>query len=739
MALNAAVIMPPLQQVIFDKTLDTFLAGGQVFFFEDANRTIPKNVYELTGSGPGSYIYTSLGSELTLSGIGSFVDHSGNNIAIYLWPFTGTPNDNPPSEIVQNYYITVYSSTGVFQFDIWNWPGIESAESPPNTTDTTDNIISNPQFVDITFSTASNSITPTVFTTTGTNIETIIAPDWSIITTGSGTFSVYRQIINDSTAPGNPPYALGISSTGYSQPLQIRQRILSPRIFAGQFISATFLVASLDGGMHTVSMTYTPSITGTIQTICSGTTLDSGYIIIATTPLPIQITEPGDGTGYVDIAIIIPAGASLLITNIQICGVKDNEQIVEFLEQTPEREIDHLFHYFQPQLNFKPIPSMLVGWDFPLNPAQANNPNIGVSTTPKYILDQTIAASSSSTYSTAKDPITGALSVVSNAVTQSFYLLQYLDSPQALKILGTFLSSNVFAWCSSSGVTCQINLYVGPSGQIPILPLSIVTITDGGTVSLTGSAVSNGWSVVPNIYFPTPQIQNLKAVSVENDINTGTDLGFNGWEITSSSVINSTAVFAIVASFNTTATTQTVLINSISLVPGFIPTRPAPQTEDEVLRACQYYYEKSYLPASYAGTAQIQGSRSVFQNSELFTTTNTAAFFYQDIIPLQFKQTKRTSVYTITFYSISGTINNFTANLTGLDSGGNQKSSSVELVVATYWTEAGTADTSVYYVPVTANLGAEPLTIVPNSTQHFIGTTAWIAFHYIIDARLGIV
>jgi len=34
------------------------------------------------------------------------------------------------------------------------------------------------------------------------------------------------------------------------------------------------------------------------------------------------------------------------------------------------RQIDHLFHYYKPLLAYKPIPSALIGWDFPTNPAQ---------------------------------------------------------------------------------------------------------------------------------------------------------------------------------------------------------------------------------------------------------------------------------------------------------------------------------------------------------------------------------
>ena len=58
---------------------------------------------------------------------------------------------------------------------------------------------------------------------------------------------------------------------------------------------------------------------------------------------------------------------------------------------------------------------------------------------------------------------------------------------------------------------------------------------------------------------------------------------------------SSTATFmAIVVCYDTTLTTQNIIIDYVSLMAGDIPTRPAPQTADEVLRKCQYYYEMSY-------------------------------------------------------------------------------------------------------------------------------------------------
>lgn len=727
MALNAAVIMPPLQQVIFDKTLQTFLAGGRVFFFEDANRTIPKNVYELTGTGPGSYLYVSLGSELTLSGIGSFIDAEGGNIPIYLWPFTGTPNDNPPSETIQNYYITVYSSTGVFQFDIPNWPGITANASPINTADTTDNIISNPQFVDVTFPSTFTAFAPFNMSITGTNTVTEIAPDWSLVTSGSGSVGVWQQQISDDDVPGNPPFAIGITTSGFTQPTILRQRILSPRIFANQFVSATFIAASQDGSAHTLSLTYTPSITGTIQTICTGTTLDSGFTII-NNPLPIQIVNPGNGTGFVDISIVIPVGASVLISCVQLCGVAGDMEVVAFLEQTPEREVDHLFHYFQPQLNFKPIPSLLTGWDFPLNPRQFGSvltPVSSFSTTPIYVWDQTICASAVSTVNVAATT-QGNFNATTTTNVEAFYMLQYLSGFQAFETAINDLSVNIFSMASASNVVVKVYLFYGNlSSSIPILPTTIGAINNTGAFTL--SALN--WNSIG-------QAQGYASTATLSQ-NVFTDIGFTGWNNATNYLVSQN--FAIVVTFAIPTSGTSVNVQSISCVPGHIPTRPAPLTADEVLRKCQYYYEKSYNPLAYPGAGTVLGSVVVFQNSELFTAVNVNANFYQEVIPVQFKQVKRVINPGFVAYSISGTINKVTGFLNGLDSGNNQHSVALEITLGTYWAGNDESDSYVCFIPVIALLGVDLISIAPTATTGFIGTSAWVQFHYTLDARLGVI
>ena len=112
-------IQQPLQQVIFNKDDGTLLAAGVVSYFSDPEFTTPKDVYQVTNAPDGTYFFTDVGSVLTLSSIGSFVDLDGNNFTPMLFPWTGTvlaPGQFEP------YYITVYSSGGILQFTVTGYP-----------------------------------------------------------------------------------------------------------------------------------------------------------------------------------------------------------------------------------------------------------------------------------------------------------------------------------------------------------------------------------------------------------------------------------------------------------------------------------------------------------------------------------------------------------------------------------------------------------------------------------------
>lgn len=606
MALNPLLVyQAPFTEQIWDKDLNVPLAGGIVSFFRDADNATPKNVYQLVGSGPGGYSYINLGSTLTLSGIGTFVDGSGNNLQVYLYPYTGAPTDVTPSGIVDLYYISVQSSTLVPQFTVNAWPpGITANASPSNVSATTDNIITNSQFVEVIFDPTATSSTPITYSTTGTNTATQIAPDWSIVTNGTGNFSVYQVPIANTSVPGNPAYALGVTSSGYANPVVLRQRLLAPRIFSGDFVSGSFVVESQDSGIHTITMSYVPSGTGTPQTICTGATPTTGFVTIANATA-VTITAGATGqtpSSYVDITITIPVGAAVQVSCIQLCGVASSTQSVSYLQNTPAEEINGLFHYYEPQLKFKPVPSLLTGWDFPLNPAQLGSSQTG-STTPAYIWDQTIAQSKVGNLTIISDSATGALSITTNNNLEAFYILQYLSGAEALETTLSNLAVNLFGLASANNVAVQVQLfYSSANGTIPSVltaPSTIGTIAyNSGLPVFTLTAV--GWTQVPQF----AGFKNLLTMPT-----SAADLGFLGFNgLANFASASTTKNFAIVVSFGVPTTGTTIKLNSVSLVPGDIATRPAPQTLDEVLRECQYYYRKSFLPGQVPTTGVGTGT-----------------------------------------------------------------------------------------------------------------------------------
>lgn len=136
------LMSPSLQQYFVDKDTGFPLAAGEIYFFEDNNRTMPKSVYEISGSPP-DYTFVPLGNLITLSSVGTMADNSGNDIIPYLFPLDEDGN-------LQLYYIEVYSSggptDGILQFTREAWPPEAANESGTQGQDSTLNLIPNGQF-----------------------------------------------------------------------------------------------------------------------------------------------------------------------------------------------------------------------------------------------------------------------------------------------------------------------------------------------------------------------------------------------------------------------------------------------------------------------------------------------------------------------------------------------------------------------------------------------------------------
>lgn len=723
MALDSDYVLSPQIQTYFvDLTTGAPLSGGFVYFYQDSNRTNPKDVYELVGSYAGGYSYNNLGNVITLTNVGTFGDESGNDCSIYLYPWL---DDGITPDL---YFLQVYDANGVFQESRQAWPNtFASGAIEGNDFSYTDNIISNPQFTNFLNPASIRSVgTSITLNLTGVNTTTLIAPDWYFVTNGSGSITYSQIAVGVTNSPSNPSYQLSITaSSGFNQNIILQQTLTNTaRIFGGDYANAYFEARSSDSSTHLITMSYLDT-NGDNYPIATATTPSSNNWVVGqqTTLLP---TNTGTAPpAYVYIQISIPVGALIGLTSIQIIGVPELTSSAVFLQKTTARQIDELFHYYKPQLDFKPVQSLLCAWDFTTNPAQFFTTTKTITTTPAYVWDQTIMATSNSTATVTIVPSTQAMLVTTGANSQAFYVLQYLQGLDAVRVTLSNLSVNIQAYTTvNPGVTAFVYLFYGNSSStIPSLPSSIATLNADGSIS----SIASNWSLI------TQSSGYTNTGGIIYNTNASFDLKLGGWLGPNFFARYNVNNFAIMVSFVSPTTGTKVAIDSISLVPGLIPTRPAPQLASDVLKECQYYWEMSYSAFSQVGTATSSNELGYSQNS-LSETGLTTAAAYATAFGFQFQTPKRV-IPTLTMYDVSvGTSASVYAALYYYKSGGPFAASSSVITVSSYWN---------------INPGTNAFHFVPNTASNLIGvtgtdstvtfTSAQIAFQYVADARLGIV
>lgn len=732
------VVMLPLQQVIHDKDTGNLLSSGRVTFYSDTNRTVLKKIYQLALNPSNQYVYNELNNPITLSSIGSFVDDNGFNYVPLLFPYDGEPGAS--NGTVELYYITVDSSNGVRQFTVEHWPqsGVESLNENVNF----DNELANPQFVRVYFNMDIGTNQHT-YTVTGTDTVTTIAPGWDLITSSAAPATVTLKWVQvlATDAPTNPPYALDIQGSVGLTKLQLRQKLNnSPRLYANGFVSGNFVINSQSGGAHAVRLLYQPQTNGTERVILTGSSGASTTFVTLSGTVAIDtsgggtINTSGANTGYINIILDIPDPIShIQVSSFQLTSANSADNTIAFIQQSSDRQVDHIYHVDKPLLEYKPIPSYLVGWDFPLNPAQFFGPTFGASATGAnssyYGWDQTILFQSANSGVSWDRGDNGCLKLTSAAVAGTqLALIQYLDSVEALKMALTNLSCNVNAKCSAA-TSMTISLWYTTNAALPNPPItsnftSMVTTLDANGYP---SAVTAGWIEIVN--------RNGKAA-----FTVGTagflNYGFSGWS--SGQIPTNAKFFAIVVGTGAMAQNVVLSINSISCVPGDIPTIPAPQAIDEVLRECQYYYEKTYAPATPPGNNPNVLCRTsyMYETATFVAGPNTydlAAYAYPfDVI---FNTEKRIAPNpgSVASSFIWYSPNIATANRFGLNLYTNGTVAKSNDIVTTAWTYSyGTRN--VYAVPNTAAT-LDTTTGIASGANPF----ALLFYHFVCDVRLGVI
>lgn len=580
----------------------------------------------------------------------------------------------------------------------------------------TPNQITNPQFQNVSFD------VPSGYTASGVTDPVIeIAPGWQLVAQGTGTFVVNQiPITGDEEAPTNPSYALSIASSGTFSAVYLRQRFNSNgALWAAEAVSVALTAKSNDGAASTVSADIVDS-NGTSTNVLAPQTMLTTYQAFAQgQAIPTSTNPDSPDVAYTELRINLPIANSVTVTSVQLVG-EDNAVPIPYAQETPERQTDHLFHYYANSLIMLPKDSILVGWDFALNPWQFANPAGGLLATANaaYVTDQTIlfaqGGANAISYRRATAANNYGLEVIAATAANRFATIQYLDKASARSYWGNIMSSVVKSKLVSAG-TVRIK------ARLIYRASSVPTLSSTNPISSwTGAGdpvFAAGWTGVAPANDP--------AYTLGSGINY---TSFDGFQLPAASTDDMYLGIVIYTIDNMDDSDPDSLIyDKISLVPNEFGVETNPLTFNQTLSNCEFYYEKSYSPGTLPGTAGPgDGHLLLYQLGAPGVGANAAGF--ASGFGWIFRTVKRIRNPAITFYSTnSGTAGNVYGVVVNAGTG----LTSADAAVATYWTQNGDGATGVTYAPASGIPFVQSAS--PSSTP-----TAFIEFQYTIDARLGV-
>lgn len=522
------------------------------------------------------------------------------------------------------------------------------------------NLITDPNFSDVDF------VTTYTYTQGSPGTYTLdIAPGWQLVLTGAGT-TVLTQgtFAGNSNTQGNPPYYLGINNSGWTTAVLKQTLTNNGAIFANGAIALAFTAQSVTTG-ETVTVNYVPNGTANSQTIFSGTVTTGGFMEYygAINVDPSLNTNTGTDAD-VEIQFVLPGTGNVQLTNIQVVGqsVPLSAQFVLpggnvpgsvplYQELTYEQIVNGEFNVYRDSILNQPKDSFLVGWNFALNPWQFTTKTVTNVAANQYTADQTIviqqnyvASATGNNIAVGQAPETNNLGFEAKAVTahNQFGILQYIPASTNTPYFGDTISSMVRAQLLSTHVpttTVRIKmrlLYLNNTPSATSQSYPVASWTEGGDPVFAAGVTA----VIP----PNDPVYTL---STDDEYYAFNNIGLPDLVATPQTL----GIFLYtIDNMNQAATADAIVVHDVSLVRNRYALPTQPQTTDEVLRQCQFFYEKSYYPDVLPGTATQDNMITAPQN------TWAGANLYVTSIELQYKQTK-TKEPTMTFYAQDGTIN----------------------------------------------------------------------------------
>jgi hypothetical protein len=575
-----------------------------------------------------------------------------------------------------------------------------------------DNQVTNSQFSLIDFS------SPYTITSGATqNVD--VAPGWVLELIGTGNVTLTQVPLNNSATTlnsSNAPYALEINVNGTWSSVILRQRFQqNGMLWANKTVSST-ITARIEGAQDTISATLVDSNNTVLGTVLASTTVTSTFEEYTGSADLGDTTNPDlPPAAYIDYHLILPTTVDIYVTSFQlVVGVVSNIQPT-FQQDTIDRQIDYTFHNYRESILFQPKNTILTGWNFRLNPWQFRTTTSSTITASQYTADQTIVslqnASSLEAQSGTNNGYFG-IQAVTSAAQGKFALIQYIDTKTIAPYWGSVVSSLVKAAIVTAQATeLQIKMRLIHRATVPpaVDPISSWAATD--------PTFTAGWTAI------APRVDNVYTI----DSATFDDFVFEGFQlpVPSASTQYLGIVLYTVNTLNSTAVADLAYFDKISLVPNEFAIDTAPQTYNQVLRECFFYYEKSYAATVLPGTTSAGGA---LYAEQLGIGNGANNFVITRSFDIQYKEIARTTGPTITLYSpTTGTsanvrifLRNNGASVTDAD------------IASTNWTPSFTSSTGSTYLTniITAQLATAGADQRPEG---------YILYHYTKDGRLGLV
>lgn len=658
-------------------------------------------------------------------------------------PDTGTPWNNPrkfypngtlPDNMYWNesqvYRLEIRhgnSQTDPLIYEINNFvPGQGSGGTPTSDAGFTENQITNGQFYDISF-TGSHTIT-----VAGTYE---VAPGWYLALAGAGTTVLSQQtLIADENQINNPPYALRINNTGWASADLYQRFNHNGAIWQSNdaqvgFISMSVTAQAQGSNYDPLSLLYVDS-NGSEETIVSGAITTGSYQVLdGTIELDYLNNPQSNSVAYVDMVIRLKPTGIIDITNVQVVGIaaplgSDPPATPAYKQETIERQQDHLFHYYRDSIIYQPKDTILTGWNFPLNPFQFITQTVTTNVAQtKYICDQTIlhqeaGSQIASGIATNADRFGLYITPVDAATDTKFALIQYMDTTTTFPYWSYKLSALAKLRLNSSHSTSlrfKMLLMYRTAGAPPAIGAAEpISGWSGDELSLAA-----GWTAIKPINDPVYTITNSSTAAFQNYV-------FNGFQLPTATTdtMYLAAVFYTVDDMNSTAGTKDYLvIDKISLVNNDFAIDTQPQTFDDVMRQCQFYYEKSYDYLTLGGAITNVGSLV----RPMISTLNTfAGECYPAAFEWEYSTIKRAIPTTIVYNSSTGTA--ATVHVETYLSG--VANNTADVALAARWTLTGSGTKAIGYVPSAAG------DLVAATAPGF-NLSCNIRYHYTANALLG--